>query len=121
MLTRETVTFRDGNGWSWEFDLTFMLSNYECIWGRGCPDTRLEHTARGGPVAFPSLLGSSRPLSDHRALPSSSAEVKAAVVPEPGRTYSRTNDIAGQGRDLRDCCLRAAFACAAGCRVDTMV
>jgi hypothetical protein len=79
------------------------------------------HTARGGPVAFPSLLGSSRPLSDHRALPSSSAEVKAAVVPEPGRTYSRTNDIAGQGRDLRDCCLRAAFACAAGCRVDTMV
>jgi hypothetical protein len=47
MLTRETVTFQDGDGWSWEFDLTFMLSNYECIWGRGCPDTRLEHTARG--------------------------------------------------------------------------
>jgi hypothetical protein len=47
MLTRETVTFRDGNGWSWEFDLTFMLSNYQCIWGRGCPDTRREHTARG--------------------------------------------------------------------------
>ena len=32
MLTRETVTFRDGDGWSWEFDLTFMLSNYQCIW-----------------------------------------------------------------------------------------
>ena len=47
MLTRETVTFQDGDGWSWEFDLTFMLSNYQCIWGRGCPDTRLEHTARG--------------------------------------------------------------------------
>jgi hypothetical protein len=47
MLTRETVTFRDGNGWSWEFDLTFMLSNYRCIWGRGCPDTRLERSARG--------------------------------------------------------------------------
>lgn len=47
MLTRETVTFRDANGWSWEFDLTFMLSNYRCIWGRGCPDTRLQHTARG--------------------------------------------------------------------------
>jgi hypothetical protein len=47
MLTRETVTFRDGDGWSWEFDLTFMLSNYQCIWGRGCPDTGLQHTARG--------------------------------------------------------------------------
>src|SRR5947209_14118663 len=47
MLTRETVTFQDGDGWSWEFDLTFMLSNYQCIWGRECPDTRLEHTARG--------------------------------------------------------------------------
>ena len=47
MLTRETVTFRDADGWSWEFDLTFMLSNYQCIWGRGCPDTNLAHTARG--------------------------------------------------------------------------
>ena len=47
MLTRETVTFRDADGWSWEFDLTFMLSNYRCIWGRGCPDTRLQRTARG--------------------------------------------------------------------------
>ena len=47
MLTRETVTFRDSDGWSWEFDLTFILSNYRCIWGRGCPDTRLEHSARG--------------------------------------------------------------------------
>jgi hypothetical protein len=46
-LTRETVTFRDAAGWSWEFDLTFMLSNYRCIWGRGCPDTRLAHSARG--------------------------------------------------------------------------
>jgi hypothetical protein len=47
MLTRETVTFQDATGWSWEFDLTFMLSNYRCIWGCGCPDTRLEGTARG--------------------------------------------------------------------------
>lgn len=47
MLTRETVTFRDADGWSWEFDLTFMLSNYRCIWGSGCPDTRLQRTARG--------------------------------------------------------------------------
>jgi hypothetical protein len=47
MLTRETVTFRDASGWSWEFDLTFMLSNYRCIWGCGCPDIRLQGTARG--------------------------------------------------------------------------
>jgi hypothetical protein len=24
-----------------------MLSKYRCIWGRGCADTRLQHTARG--------------------------------------------------------------------------
>jgi hypothetical protein len=47
MLTRETVTFRDGSGWNWEFDLTFILSRYRCIWGAGCPDIRLEGTARG--------------------------------------------------------------------------
>jgi hypothetical protein len=47
MLTRETATFTDSGGWNWEFDLTFLLSGYECIWGRGCPDTRAEHTARG--------------------------------------------------------------------------
>lgn len=48
MLTRETVTFSDDGGrWSWEFDLTFLLSNYECIWGRGCPDVTHQHTARG--------------------------------------------------------------------------
>jgi hypothetical protein len=47
MLTRETVTFRYGDGWNWEFDVTFMLSNFGCIWGRGCPDTRGQHTARG--------------------------------------------------------------------------
>jgi hypothetical protein len=46
-LARETVTFRDGSGWDWEFDLTFMLSHYGCIWGHGCPDTRLQHTVRG--------------------------------------------------------------------------
>lgn len=47
MLTRETVTFQDRDGWSWEFDLTFMLSSYQCIWGRGCPDISLQHTVRG--------------------------------------------------------------------------
>jgi hypothetical protein len=51
MLTRDTVTFRDRGGWNWEFDLTFMLSNYRCIWGRGCPDTRLQRSARGCCVA----------------------------------------------------------------------
>jgi hypothetical protein len=47
VLTRETVTFRDGDGWSWEFDLTFLLSNYRCIWGEGCPDTKRQGSARG--------------------------------------------------------------------------
>jgi hypothetical protein len=47
MLTRETATFTDSDGWSWEFDLTFMLSGYGCIWGCGCPDIRGQGTARG--------------------------------------------------------------------------
>jgi hypothetical protein len=47
MLVRETVTFSDSDGWNWEFDLTFMLSHYQCIWGRGCPDTKLQQSARG--------------------------------------------------------------------------
>ena len=47
MLTRGTVTFGDGNGWSREFDLALMLSNYRCIWGCGCTDSRLHGTARG--------------------------------------------------------------------------
>ena len=47
MLTSETVTFRDSDGWNWQFDLTFLLSNYRCIWGVGCPDTRQQRSARG--------------------------------------------------------------------------
>jgi hypothetical protein len=47
MLTRETVAFRDADGWNWEFDVTFLLSDYRCIWGVGCPDTGLQRTARG--------------------------------------------------------------------------
>ena len=47
MLTRETATFTDDDGWSWEFDLTFMLSHYGCIWGCGCPDIEGQGTARG--------------------------------------------------------------------------
>ncbi len=47
MLTRETATFTDSDGWSWEFDLTFMLSQYGCIWGCGCPDITGQGTLRG--------------------------------------------------------------------------
>jgi hypothetical protein len=62
MLTRETVTFRDASRRSWEFDLTFMLSNYRCIWGRGCPDTGLQGTAHGCCVDVVEIyLGDDRP------------------------------------------------------------
>jgi hypothetical protein len=47
MLTRETATFTDSDGVNWEFDLTFMLSNFGCIWGHGCRDIRGQGTARG--------------------------------------------------------------------------
>ena len=47
MVTRETATFSDSDGWNWEFDLAFMLSHYGCIWGCGCPDIKGQGTARG--------------------------------------------------------------------------
>ncbi len=33
----EWVTFDDSDGNTWQFDVTFMTSNYMCIYGRGCP------------------------------------------------------------------------------------
>jgi hypothetical protein len=33
----EWASFEDPEGHTWLFDLTFMTSNWTCIWGRGCP------------------------------------------------------------------------------------
>ena len=33
----EWVAFDDDEGNSWQFDITFLTSNYGCIYGRGCP------------------------------------------------------------------------------------
>lgn len=33
----EWVGFTDAAGNSWQFDVTFLTSNYGCIYGRGCP------------------------------------------------------------------------------------
>lgn len=33
----EWVSFDDSDGNSWLFDVTFLTSNYGCIYGRGCP------------------------------------------------------------------------------------
>ena len=33
----EWVSFTDADGNSWQFDVTFLTSNYGCIYGRGCP------------------------------------------------------------------------------------
>ena len=33
----EWVTFLDDDGATWQFDVTFLASNYGCIYGRGCP------------------------------------------------------------------------------------
>ena len=33
----EWVTFDDEDGDTWQFDLTFLTSNYGCIYGKGCP------------------------------------------------------------------------------------
>jgi hypothetical protein len=47
MAQHDTAIFTDSDGWSWEFDLAFMLSHYGCIWGCGCPDITGQGTARG--------------------------------------------------------------------------
>ena len=33
----EWVSFDDEDGDTWQFDLTFLTSNYGCIYGKGCP------------------------------------------------------------------------------------
>ena len=33
----EWVTFDDEDGDTWQVDLTFLTSNYGCIYGKGCP------------------------------------------------------------------------------------
>ena len=37
MLTRETVTFRDADGWCWEFDLTFVCRTTGASGGADAP------------------------------------------------------------------------------------
>lgn len=38
----EWVAFDDANGDTWQFDVTFLTSNYGCIYGRGCPGVLTE-------------------------------------------------------------------------------
>ena len=37
MDAHQWIFFDDSDGISWGFDLTFLMSNYTCIYGRGCP------------------------------------------------------------------------------------
>ena len=39
----EWITFDDDDGDTWQFDLTFLTSNYGCIYGRGCLGVFTEH------------------------------------------------------------------------------
>lgn len=40
---REWLSFDDADGATWHFDLTFLTSNYGCIYGHGCPGVLTEH------------------------------------------------------------------------------
>ena len=40
----EWVSFTDGDGDTWLFDLTFLASNWNCIYGAGCPGVHAEPT-----------------------------------------------------------------------------
>ena len=39
---REWASFDDADGATWHFDITFLTSNYGCIYGRGCPGVLTE-------------------------------------------------------------------------------
>jgi len=41
----EWITFADADGDTWLFDITFLTSNYGCIYGRGCPGVFTELAA----------------------------------------------------------------------------
>ena len=38
----EWLSLEDGNGVTWLFDTAFLLSNYQCIYGKGCPSIEPE-------------------------------------------------------------------------------
>jgi hypothetical protein len=40
--SHEWVSFDDDDGATWQFDITFLTSNYSCIYGRGCPGVLTE-------------------------------------------------------------------------------
>lgn len=48
-LHNEFVEFIDPADptWSWRFELSFFLSHYNCIWGRGCKSTDCDLSTRG--------------------------------------------------------------------------
>lgn len=41
------VTDPDDPTWRWQFNLTFFLSAYTCIWGQGCPSIENDGSLRG--------------------------------------------------------------------------
>jgi len=40
--THEWFSYDDADGSTWQFDITFLASNYTCIYGRGCPGVLTE-------------------------------------------------------------------------------
>lgn len=47
-IRSETVTIGEPDGdWAYEFEVTFLLSHFECIWGKGCPSIKGDGTTHG--------------------------------------------------------------------------
>ena len=122
---REWVTFPDPKRKKhvWHFDVTFLTSNYMCIFGQGCQGVLAEKApeqARGLLLVRRALVGREgpqarrqgrRPSSPPRTGSSSRRVARRASGPRSGRTTYRT-------RLVDDACIflnRPGFDAGAGC------
>ena len=102
---REWVAFTDGEGDTWQFDLSFMLSNYECIYGNGCLGIDAEpapemavgccmHGAHFGDVNDEAdVLQNARRLTSAQWQHHTSDEAQWFVDVEPGVRATATIDV----------------------------
>lgn len=121
--TREWVSFDDADGDTWLFDITFLNSNYGCIYGRGCPGvfTELAPEYEHGCCTYGAHFVDD---ADRLAVEARVAQLAddewqlAGTAAEMGGPVVRGEDGAWVTQMVEDACIflnRPGFAKGAGC------
>ncbi len=119
----EWVSFADSDGDTWLFDLTFLTSNHECIFGRGCPGvlTELAPEHELGCCSYGAHLiddQDRRSVQERIALLDRSEWQFADKAQELGGAIHQTGDGEWVTRIIDDACImanRPGFVHGAGC------